>query len=117
MIVQKRDERKVKFDKEKIITAVLSAFNEVDGEIIPEAKRKATNIANHIESLDKKHLSVEEIQDIVESLLMASKRKDVAKAYIIYRNNRSMIRESQSNFIKKYMVKLMQLTLRIQMLM
>lgn len=100
MTVQKRDGRKVKFDREKIITAVLSAFNEVDSETTPEAKRKATNIANHIESLDKKSLNVEEIQDIVESLLMAGKRKDVAKAYIIYRNNRTKIRERNTQMMK-----------------
>ncbi len=101
MIVKKRDGRKVKFDKEKIISAVLSAFNEVDGEITPEAKRKATLIANAVESLDKKTLSVEEIQNIVEYELMNGKRKDVAKEYIIYRNNRDRIREQNSNIIKK----------------
>ena len=106
MTVQKRDGRKVKFDREKIITAVLSAFNDVDGEITPEAKRKATNITNHIEGLDKKSLSVEEIQDIVESLLMAGKRKDVARSYIIYRNNRTKIRESNTQMIKDISEKL-----------
>ena len=106
MTVQKRDGRKVKFDREKIITAVLSAFNDVDGEVTPEAKRKATNIANHIEGLNKKSLSVEEIQDIVESLLMAGKRKDVARSYIIYRNNRTKIRESNTQMIKDISEKL-----------
>ena len=88
MTVTKRDGRKVKFNREKIISAVLSAFKEVDGEITPKAKRKATLIANNIEGLNKKSLSVEEIQDIVEAELMNGKRKDVAKAYIIYRNDR-----------------------------
>lgn len=106
MTVQKRDGRKVKFDREKIITAVLSAFSEVDGEVTPEAKRKATNIANHVENLDKKSLNVEEIQDIVESLLMTGKRKDVARSYIIYRNNRTKIRESNTQMIKDISEKL-----------
>ena len=48
MFVIKRDGRKVKYNREKIISAVQSAFNEVDGEITPEAKRKATVIANNI---------------------------------------------------------------------
>ena len=47
--VIKRDGRKVDFDRNKIIKAVLAAFDEVDGEITPEAKRKATVITNHIE--------------------------------------------------------------------
>lgn len=101
MTVTKRDGRKVKYNREKVINAVLAAFNDVDGGITPEAKRKATLIANSIEELNKESLSVEEIQDIVERELMNGKRKDVAKQFIIYRNNRSMFREQQSEFMKK----------------
>lgn len=101
MIVEKRDGRTVKFDKDKIISAVLKAFKEVDGEITSEAKEKSALIASNIESLKYNKLSVEDIQDIVETELMNGSRKDVAKAYIIYRNNRSVIRESQSDFFKR----------------
>lgn len=100
MNVVKRDGRKVKYDREKIIAAVLKAFEEVDGEITPQAKSKATVIANHIESLNKKSMSVEGIQDIVESMLMDGKRKDVSKAFIIYRNNRNEVRNNR--FYKWY---------------
>lgn len=106
MTVTKRDGRKVKFNREKIISAVLSAFKEVDGEITPKAKRKATLIANNIEGLNKKSLSVEEIQDIVEAELMNGKRKDVAKAYIIYRNDRTAIREKNTQMMKDISEKL-----------
>ena len=102
MTVQKRDGRKVKFDKEKIKIAVLKAFIDVDGEETAYSKDKARDIANYVESLNK-NMSVEEIQDIVEEKLMASNRKDVAKTYIIYRNDRSRIREQNSNVIKKVM--------------
>lgn len=101
MIVVKRDGRTVKFDKDKIISAVLKAFKEVDGEITLEAKEKSVLIADYVESLKYNQLSVEDIQDIVETELMNGSRKDVAKAYIIYRNNRSIIRESQSDFFKR----------------
>lgn len=101
MIVVKRDGRTVRFNKEKIISAVLKAFKEVDGEITTEAKRRALYIAEFIEGKNQNQLSVEDIQDIVETELMNGERKDVAKAFIIYRNNRSMIRESQSDFTKK----------------
>ena len=100
MFVIKRDGRKVKYNREKIISAVQSAFNEVDGEITPEAKRKATVIANNIESLNKDTLTVEEIQDIVEIELMNGKRKDVAKEFVIYRNNRTKIREKNTQMMK-----------------
>ena len=95
MTVQKRDGRKVKFNKEKIKIAVLKAFIDVDGEETTYAKEKARDIANYIESLDK-NMTVEEIQDQVEEKLMASNRKDVARKYIIYRNERNKIRKSKT---------------------
>ncbi len=105
MTVQKRDGRKVKFDKDKIKIAVLKAFIDVDGEETAYAKEKARDIANYIESLNKS-MSVEEIQDHVEEKLMASNRKDVARKYIIYRNNRTAIREKNTQLMKDISEKL-----------
>ena len=99
MKVIKRDGREVFFDKDKIRLAIEKAFVEVDKELNDFGLNKAKDIANYIESLNK-DLSVEEIQDIVENKLMASSRKDVAKAYIIYRNDRSRIREQNSKLMK-----------------
>lgn len=106
MKVIKRDGRKVDFDRNKIVKAVLAAFNEVDGEITPEAKRKATVITNHIELLNKKSMNVEDIQDIIETMLMDGKRKDVAKAFVIYRNDRTKIREQNTKLMKDIREKL-----------
>ena len=106
MLVNKRDGRKVPFEKDKIAQAVLKAFEEVDGEITPDARRKASDIASSIEGLNR-DLDVEEIQDLVEDKLMASKRKDVARTYIIYRNKRSLDRERNSKFMKIVGQKLM----------
>lgn len=105
MIVQKRDGRKVKFDKDKIKIAVLKAFIDVDGEETAYAKEKARDIANFIEALNKS-MTVEEIQDQVEDKLMASNRKDVARKYIIYRNNRTAIREKNTQLMKDISEKL-----------
>lgn len=104
--VIKRDGRKVDFDRNKIIKAVLAAFDEVDSEITPEAKRKATVITNHIESLNKKSMNVEDIQDIIETMLMDGKRKDVARAFVIYRNDRTRVREQNTNLMKSIKEKL-----------
>ena len=104
--VIKRDGRKVDFDRDKIIKAVLAAFDEVDGEITSEAKRKATVITNHIESLNKKSMNVEDIQDIIETMLMDGKRKDVARAFVIYRNDRTRVREQNTNLMKSIKEKL-----------
>lgn len=89
--VIKRDGRKVSFKSEKIIAAVLAAFKDVDGEIDEYAVQKANNIANYIDGLAEE-MSVEEIQDYVEKGLMSTARKDVAKAYILYRKKRSSLR-------------------------
>lgn len=104
--VIKRDGRKVDFDRDKIIKAVLAAFSEIDGEITPEAKRKATVITNHIELLNKRSMNVENIQDIIETMLMDGKRKDVARAFVIYRNDRTRVREQNTNLMKSIKEKL-----------
>lgn len=101
MKVLKRDGRKVEFDKNKIIQAILQAFKDVDGEISNNAENKAKDIAAYIQSLNNEDISVEQIQDIVEEKLMASKRKDVAKSYILYRNKRTKIRENNMRLMKE----------------
>ena len=85
--------------------AVLKAFVEVDGEETQYAKDKAREIANYIEGLDK-NLNVEEIQNLVEEKLMASNRKDVARAYIIYRNDRNREREKNTQMMRDISEKL-----------
>ena len=102
MEITKRDGRTVEFDKSKIKQSVLKAFKEVDGEITHYAQNKASEIAGYIEGILSEHdfLNVEEIQNIVEDKLMASNRKDVARAYIIYRSTRSRIRERNSAWMK-----------------
>lgn len=99
MLVVKRDGRKVEFDAQKIINAITASFRSVDGEVTQEATSKAQEIAKSIADKNKDY-SVEEIQDIVEQKLMTSKRKDVAKAYILYREQRSRHRHYQSNMMR-----------------
>ena len=92
--ITKRDGRRVPFDKMKIVDAVLAAFKEVDGgELSDYAYAKAGNIADYIaEIADSKELTIEEVQDLVEKGLMSTKRKDVARAYIAYRDLRNRVR-------------------------
>lgn len=99
MFVIKRDGRNQKFNNEKVVNAIQSAFKQIDGEITKQAIDKSKEIAKYIESLNKA-MTVEEIQDIVENKLMASSRKDVAKAYILYRQERTAERERNSQFFK-----------------
>ncbi len=89
MNVIKRDGRLINFDKSKISDAILKAMNHtVKGQDIEIARQIAQEITDGV----KETISVEEIQDLVEKKLMTSKRKDVAKEYIIYRNKRNIAR-------------------------
>ena len=93
MNIRKRDGRLVPFDETKIEKAVLKAFVAVDKELSDYAIAKAENIANYIKDIsEQEELSIEQIQDYVENGLMSTKRKDVAKAYIKYREERTRAR-------------------------
>lgn len=106
MVVIKRDGREVEFDKRKISNAVLKAIIEVDGKSTLDTERIAYDIADRIEEKSKDTaLTVEQIQDMVEVQLMLSYRKDIAKAYILYRNERTKIRDRNSTLIKNIMVR------------
>ena len=97
MKIQKRDGTYQNFDRNKIIDAIFGAFNEVDGEISDYAVIKAGNIADYIGDIaEERTLTIEEIQDMVEKGLASTKRKDVAKAYILYRDKRTRERNKRS---------------------
>ena len=97
MKVIKRDGRIVDFNRDKIKNAVLAAFKEVDGEVTQEAKNKASEIASYVNAFEDQFISVEKIQDFIEEKLMLSRRKDVAKVFIIYRNDRTRVRDRNSS--------------------
>ena len=109
MKIFKRDGREVNFNPIKIENAVMKAFIAVDGETTEYAVDKAKNIASYIENYclqNNTSLTVEEIQDLVEHGLMSTKRKDVAKAYITYRNERDKERTKNSELRKRIREKL-----------
>lgn len=105
--ILKRDGRQVNFDARKIENAILKAFVAVDGEISEYAEEKAKNIAQYIEENCVDRSTVEEIQDLVEKGLMSTKRKDVARAYITYRNERTKARNEKSNLQQKITEKIL----------
>ena len=106
----KRDGRMEDFNKQKVMNAVKKAFVAVDGTLTKAGVKKIRRIGSEVEKLAKtspQSLTVEEIQDIVEELLMHTDRKDVAKAYIVYRNERSRIRSRNTQLMKSVEEKLM----------
>ena len=92
MRVIKRNGQEVEFDKQKIIDAMTNAFMEteegIDEDLIQDI---ADEIEEEIGELVY-YPTVESIQDMVEEALMSSDRKDVAKRYILYRDERSKLR-------------------------
>jgi ribonucleoside-triphosphate reductase len=94
--VLKRDGRRVEFNNQKIVAAILKAMDVTEaGEDIV----LAAQIAHAISTLEKEEMTVEEIQDVVENQLMNSPRQEVAKEYIRYRNKRNMARKAKTNEI------------------
>ena len=94
--VLKRDGRRVDFNNQKIVAAILKAMDVTEsGEDIV----LAAQIAKAISELDKEEMTVEEIQEVVENHLMNSPRQEVAKEYIRYRNKRNIARKAKSNEI------------------
>ena len=106
----KRDGRTEIFKREKIEEAILKAFAEVDKDISDYAEEKARNIADFIEEAaieTEEPYTVEEIQDMVEKGLMSTKRKDVAKAYILYREKRNRERHINNKITQEMKEKLL----------
>lgn len=101
----KRDGRIVEFDKTKIKSAVQKAYVGEDTDKVELSETIANNVVNHIRSMvkddDKVYdIDIEDIQDAVEVALM-KKHPETAKRYILYRENRSKIRNNKSTINRK----------------
>lgn len=95
MKIVKRDGRIVEYDREKIKTAILKANNDVSEEDMASDK-EIDKIIKYIEGLKKKRLLVEDIQDIIEKKLVETNKYELAKAYMLYRYERELIRKANT---------------------
>ena len=91
--VRKRDGRIVGYNEEKIKAAIRKAMLQTE---LGEDDSLIQKIADHIGIKGKEQMTVEDIQDLVELELMDSPRKEVAKKYIAYRDQRSIARRSKT---------------------
>ncbi len=94
--VVKRDGRVVGYNEEKIKAAIRKAMLSTD---IGEDEALIQKITDRIGMTGNARMTVEEIQDKVEIELMKSARKDVAKRYIAYRDQRSIARRAKTRDI------------------
>lgn len=100
MLVIKRDGSEVAFNQQKIIDAICAAMNHTEKKVDLELAHKlADKVTHKISKLDK--VDIEHIQDEVQSALMNSRRKDVAEAYIGYREVRTLKRRERSSLDRK----------------
>ncbi len=103
--IRKRDGRYVKFNETKITEAIQKAILAVEAEVTLNKIYKMTkDVVKKIEeeTPEGKIPTVEGVQDIVEKVLMASKLPEVAKAYILYREERSKVRDRESRLMKTF---------------
>lgn len=100
--IRKRDGREVAFNMEKIANAMLKAtksINEYDYDI---AFGLAKDVANSLEENEEDIPTVEEIQDMAEKVLIENEYAKTAKAYILYRAERTRVREMNTRLMKVY---------------
>ena len=95
MKVIKRDGSSVDYDPSKIRIAINKANSNVnEDERVSDIQIK--NIIKYIESLRKRRMLVEDIQDIIEEKLMSINKFALAKEYITYRYTRALVRKSNT---------------------
>ncbi|MBB78855.1 MAG: ribonucleotide reductase [Crocinitomicaceae bacterium] len=95
--VLKRDSSTEYFDLQKITNAILKAMTSVNNGDVIDAGCVSQSVHETLLERNQKITnyipSIEEIQDVVEQKLMQSEFLDVAKAYILYRNNQQQKRK------------------------
>lgn len=99
MYIIKRDGRRVPFNVEKIVDAVFKAAKAVGGTDYEEAERVAEEVCALCEKTYRDIPTVEQVQDLVEKVLIERGHAQTAKAYILYRSDRTRAREMKTNLM------------------
>jgi len=103
--IVKRDGRQVSFNVDKIADAIYKAARAVGGYDYESALKLADKVCELLETeFDKSGNlpTVEEVQDVVEKILVETGHAKTAKAYILYRADRTRVREMNTKLMKIY---------------
>ncbi len=103
--IQKRDGRQVPFNVQKIADAIYKAASAVGGKDFNSALALAEEVCRILDEKTTKSgkiPSVEDVQDTVEKVLVENGHAKTAKAFILYRANRTRIREMNTTLMKTY---------------
>ena len=99
--IVKRDGRKVPFSVEKIANAIYKSAVSVGGHNYDEAEELAEKVCQYLErTLTTNCPTVEQVQDAVEKVLIEEGHASTAKAYILYRADRTRKRDMNSDIMK-----------------
>ena len=101
--IRKRDGREVPFNIEKIANAIFKAAQAAGGHDYDTALRLAEEVALLLNEKYKDQIpDVEDIQDMVEKILIENGHAKTAKEYILYRAERTRIREMDTRLMRVY---------------
>ncbi len=98
----KRDGRTVDFDLEKISQAIFAAAQSIGGNNYDQACELAKKVEILLEASGLEAPTVEQVQDMVEKVLIENGHSQTAKSYILYRAQRTRIREMNTSLMKIY---------------
>ena len=101
--ITKRDGRSVPFNHEKIANAIFRAAQAAGGSDYDEALRLAYQVCDYVENvLGTTSPTVEQVQDAVEKILIEDGHSRTAKGYILYRAERTRVRDMNTRLMKTY---------------
>src|SRR5215213_3278369 len=100
--IRKRDGRIVHFEQSKISSAIYKALIATGKPDYPLADRLGAKVVQRmIQQSEKTIPSVEDAQDMVESILIEEGLSETAKAYILYRHERRKVRDEKMKILNK----------------
>jgi ribonucleoside-diphosphate reductase alpha chain len=101
--IRKRDGRIVNFESSKISNAIYKALVATGKPDYPLAERLATKVVHKmVQQIEKTGVpSVEDVQDMVESILIEESLSETAKSYILYRHERRKVRDEKMKILNK----------------
>ncbi len=101
--IVKRDGRKTAFNKEKIAQAIFKAAKKMGGSDYALSRNLADKVVEYLEneSTDQ-DVTVEHVQDVVEKVLIEEGHAQTAKEYILFRSERTRVREMNTRLMKIY---------------
>ncbi len=93
-VVIKRDGAQAPYERERIVTAIKGAADDINLDIDAYAEKVAAEVEIKLDGY--KQIHIQQIQTLVENELMQGEHKEIARAYIEYRHDRDIAREKQS---------------------